>query len=88
MACGITENRFLYVNKLTKEKEGKLKKTAGHVLWPEVEIGVWYPRETRMDFSRQALKDVSVCCLKTNIASFSLRQKHHTGRRLRFNVGL
>lgn len=68
-ARGITENRFLYVNKLTKEKDGKLKKTAGHVLWPEVKIRVGYPRETRMDISRQALKDVSVCCLKTNTAS-------------------
>lgn len=46
------ENRFLYVNKLTKEKDGKLKKTLGHVLWPEVKIQVWYPGETRMDISR------------------------------------
>lgn len=63
MARGITENTFLYVNKLTKEKDGekKIKKTAGHVLRPEGKIRVWYPRETTMDISRQALKDVSVC---------------------------
>lgn len=87
-AHGIAENRFLYVNKLTKEKDGKIKKAVGHVLWPEVKIRLWYPWETAMDITRQALKDVSVCCLKTNTASFSLRQKHRAARRLGFRVGL
>lgn len=63
---GIIENRFLHVNKLEKRNGWKIKKTAGHVLWPEEKIRVWYPGETRLDISRQALKDVSVS------ASFSL----------------
>lgn len=61
---GIIENRFLHVNKLEKRNGWKIKKTAGHVLWPEVKIRVWYPGERTLDISRQALKDVSVCCLK------------------------
>lgn len=79
---GIIENRFLHVNKLEKRNGWKIKKTAGHVLWPEVKIRVWYPGETMLDISRQALKDVSVCCLKTNTASSSLTK---AARRL--NVG-
>lgn len=42
------------------------------MLWPEVKIRVWYPGEAMLDISRQALKDVSVCWLKMNTASFSL----------------
>lgn len=64
------------------------KKKRMENLWPEVKIRVWYPRETTMDISRQALKDVSVCCLKTSTASFSLTQKHQALRRLILNVGL
>lgn len=80
-ACGMPENTFLYVNELTFEKDANVKKTAGHVLWPEAKIWVWYPRETTMDISRQALKDVLGVCLKTNTASFSFRQKHQGVRR-------
>lgn len=67
-----------------KRNRCKIKKPAGHGLWPEVKIQVWYPGETTMDSSRQALKDVPVCCLKTNTVSFSLTK---AARRLRLNVG-